>query len=339
MGAVLHAVALVWASGQPIDIPVAPPEPAPVAVPAAEAAAGTPAPVPVAAPAPVVVPAPAQPVDGQAITVTARPKSDPAQAVNQASFELVQQVDNKLVGPAAETYKKLVPKPARAGLHNFIRNIGEPVVALNFLLQLKPGKAGETLGRFAINSTLGLGGLIDVAKGKPFNLPHRHNGFANTLGFYGVGPGPYLYLPGIGSTSLRDVVGGAVDGLILPMGIGAPFNKPYYTIPNGTIRSLDRRVEFDCQIKALQAADDPYAATRAYYLKKRQAEIDALHGRGPGPQLLEQCRNQLSGDTKAEPVAAPAPASVPAASPAPAPAVPLPPPGVEPAQPPSTASN
>lgn len=302
MGVVLSAAALVWASGQPIEAAPVPDQPVQVAAPAQTEETLPPA------------------SDGQTITVTARSKSDPMQGANAASFKVVQAVDNKLVGPAAETYKKLLPKPARAGLGNFIRNIGEPVVALNFLLQLKPGKAAETLGRFGINSTLGVGGLIDVAKGKPFNLPHRRNGFANTLGFYGVGPGPYLYLPGIGSTSLRDVVGGAVDGVILPMGIGAPFNKPYYTIPNGLVRSLDRRVELDCQIKALQAADDPYAATRAFYLKKRKAEIDALHGRGNGPEVPEQCRDQLSGPAAAKPAAPVAPPAAPPVAPVPEPA-------------------
>src|SRR3546814_1283739 len=74
---------------------------------------------------------------------------------------------------------------------------------LNFLLQFKIGKAAETLGRFAVNTTFGVGGLFDVAKTMPFNLPYRRNGFANTLGFYGVEPGPYFYLPLIGSTTLR----------------------------------------------------------------------------------------------------------------------------------------
>ena len=301
MGVVLSAAALVWASGQPVE--AAPPPEQPVAVSAPAQTPETPPAVP----------------DGQSITVTARSKSDPIQGANAASFRVVQAIDNKLVGPAAETYKKLVPRPARAGLHNFISNLGEPVVALNFLLQLKPGKAAETMGRFAINTTLGIGGIRDVAKGKPFNLPHRRNGFANTLGYYGIGPGPYLYLPFIGSTSLRDVVGGAVDGVILPVGIGAPFNKLYYTLPNGTIRSLDRRVEFDCQIKALQAADDPYAATRAYYLKKRKAEIEALHGRGNGPEVPEQCKDPLSGPAKAAAAARPDP-NAPMPEPAPAPA-------------------
>lgn len=318
MGVVLSAAAMVWASGQPLDHAPAQPSPAPIS---------QPGPGTQQAPEGPQQPAP----ESQAITVTARPRSDPVQAANAVSFQVTQEVDRKLVGPAADTYKKVVPKPARAGLGNFIRNLGEPVVALNYLLQLKPGKAAETLGRFGINSTLGVGGLVDVAKDKPFNLPHRRNGFANTLGYYGVGPGPYLYLPFIGSTSLRDVVGGAVDGVILPVGIGAPFNKSYYTIPNGTIRSLDRRVEFDCQIKALQAAEDPYAATRAYYLKKRKAEIDALHGRGDGPEIPEQCKDQLSGPARAAAAARPNPAAPP---PAPAPAAPAPAP-VAPAEQPA----
>src|SRR3546814_2446438 len=91
------------------------------------------------------------------------------------------------------------------GLGNALRNISEPVNFLNFLLQFKIGKAAETLGRFVVNTTFGVGGLVDVAKTKPFNLPYRRNGFANTLGFYGVEPGPYFYLPLVGPTTLRDM--------------------------------------------------------------------------------------------------------------------------------------
>ena len=77
--------------------------------------------------------------------------------------------------------------------------------------QGKVGKAFETLGRLAINSTVGVGGLFDVA-GKKADLPYRRNGFANTLGYYGVKPGAYLFLPLIGPTTVRDLVGGAIDG-------------------------------------------------------------------------------------------------------------------------------
>ncbi len=152
------------------------------------------------------------------------------------------------------------------------------MIFLNFMLQLKPAKAFETLARFTLNSTVGVGGLMDVAKKKPFYLPYRPNGFANTLGYYGVEPGPYFYLPLIGSTTLRDALGGIVDGSVMPLAVGAPFNDPKYTLPRGAIRSLDYRVEFDEQIQALQDDVDPYTTQREGYLAARQAEIDALRG-------------------------------------------------------------
>ena len=73
----------------------------------------------------------------------------------------------------AFAYEDVIPRPIRKGLRNFLHNLGEPIVFLNFMLQLKPGKAAETLGRFVINTTIGAAGLVDVAKRKPFNLPHR----------------------------------------------------------------------------------------------------------------------------------------------------------------------
>src|SRR3546814_16310736 len=79
------------------------------------------------------------------------------------------------------------------------------------MLQFKPGKAMETAGRFTINTTLGVAGLFDVAKRKPFFLPYRPNGLANVLGYYGVGPGPYLSLPIAGPPTLRDITGDTWD--------------------------------------------------------------------------------------------------------------------------------
>lgn len=295
----------------PAPIPAAVPEPVPAPDPAESAQ-----PVVIAAPAPAdpaaPLPPPSETDAGGTIVVTARPGSDPMMGVNTVSFELAQDVDRALIEPLAMAYKKALPKPARIGLGNFIRNISAPIVFINDLLQLKPGRALKTLGRFAINSTIGIGGLIDVAKNKPFYLPYRHNGFANTLGYYGVKPGPYFFVPFLGPTTLRDLVGGAVDGVVLPYGIGAPFNKLYYTIPNGAVRSLNRRVEFDCQLKTIRASADPYAAERAYYFKKREAEIEALHGRGTGPVTAAMCENEALGIESApaasEPAAVPAPA-------------------------------
>lgn len=233
---------------------------------------------------PAAPPGETQPVDGTVtpdIVVVSNPPAppgDPLVELNQQSFEATQAVDEAVVEPIARTYEKVLPKPVRSGLRNFFRNLASPVIFLNFMLQLKPGRAFETLGRFAINSTAGIGGVMDVAKKKPFYLPYRPNGFANTLGYYGIEPGPYFYLPLIGSTTLRDAFGGAVDGLVLPLTVGAPFNDPKYTLPRGAIRSLDYRIEFDEQIQTLQDDIDPYTTQREGYLAARQAEIDALRG-------------------------------------------------------------
>lgn len=220
-------------------------------------------------------------VDGGEIVVTgdpAPPPGDPLVKLNAEAFEVTQAVDKALVEPLAEGYEKGVPKPIRSGLRNFFRNLASPVIFLNFLLQLKPQRAMETLARFALNTTAGVAGLFDVAKKEPFNLPYRPNGLANTLGYYGVGPGPYFYLPLAGSTTLRDAFGGLLDGLFLPLAVGAPFNDPKFALPRGAIRSLDYRVEYDEQIDALLEEDDPYTTQRERYLAARQAEIDALRG-------------------------------------------------------------
>ncbi|GGJ37690.1 ABC transporter [Sphingopyxis bauzanensis] len=227
-------------------------------------------------------PAPGSPNE---IVVTARgdaPPGDPLQAVNIESYRAVQAIDQALVGPIAMGYQSIVPEPVRDGVGNALRNLTEPVNFLNYLLQFKIGKAAETLGRFAINSTFGVGGLFDVAKKKPFNLPYRRNGFANTLGFYGVEPGPFFYLPLFGATTLRDMAGNGLDMLVLPTAIGKPFNRTAYAAPTTVIRALNDRIERDAEIERLQQISlDPYVETRTLYLEMRQREIDALKGRIP----------------------------------------------------------
>ncbi len=204
---------------------------------------------------------------------------DPLVQINAQSFKVAQSVDQSLVAPVAFAYAEILPRPIRKGLRNFLRNLGEPVVFLNFVLQLKFDKAAETLGRFAINTTLGAGGLIDTAKRKPFNLPRRDNGFANTLGYYGVKPGPYFYLPLIGPTTVRDFIGSRLDLLVLPTFFGKWFRKREILVPVWVLSELGRRIEIDEQLRETNATKDPYVTTRTRYLQRRQAEIDALHGR------------------------------------------------------------
>ncbi len=258
-----------------------------------------------------LTPAPGAPNE---IVVTARgdaPPGDPLQAVNIESYRAVQAIDQALVGPIAMGYQGIVPEPVRDGVGNALRNLSEPVNFLNYLLQLKIGKAAETLGRFAVNSTVGVGGLFDVARKKPFNLPYRRNGFANTLGFYGVEPGPFFYLPLFGATTLRDMAGNGLDMLVLPTAIGKPFNRSAYAVPTTVIRALNDRIERDAEIERLQRQSlDPYVETRTLYLQMRQREIDALKGRIPAV-------------TAVPPVEAPPATAAPQADPLPDPETPV----------------
>lgn len=211
---------------------------------------------------------------------TEAPAGDPAEKLNAATFQAVQKVDSAIVEPIAQAYDKALPVPIRKGLRNFLRNLGEPITFINFMLQMKPGKAMKALGRFAINTTIGMAGLFDVASKKPFNIAYQYNGLANTLGYYGVGPGPYLYLPFIGATSLRDLAGRFVDLGVVPWVVGKPFNDPFIAVPISGLTSLESRIDTDTQIDAIrEKCGDPYAATRDLYLIQRKVEIDRLRGR------------------------------------------------------------
>ena len=257
------------------------------------------------------------------IVVTGRRDSpeDPLQDINATTFEVTQSVDKAIVAPVAYAYEDVMPRPIRQGLRNFLRNLGEPVVFLNYLLQLKPGKAAETVGRFAINTTIGAAGIIDVAKRKPFNLPHRRNGFANTMGYYGVPQGPYFYLPLIGPTTLRDFIGNRLDLIVLPLSIGNQFSSPAIALPVAGLSELNSRIEFDDELREIRATRDPYVAARSYYLRRRQAEIDALHGRGDGTvPIIAPPKVSAKPAPDAPAPALPSPAPVQENPPAPSPA-------------------
>ena len=204
---------------------------------------------------------------------------DPLEGFNRRMFAVQQGLDRAVFRRAGVGYRQVVPSPLRGGLRNAFRNIGEPIVFVNYLLQLKPGKAAETLGRFLVNSTIGMGGLIDVARRPPFRLPHRPNGFGNTLALHGIGPGPYLFLPLLGPSTLRDFVGAQSDALVLPRAVGKPFDQAEYQVPRAVITGLDQRAEADDELSTLFAgAIDPYATLRSVYLQNRASEIAELRG-------------------------------------------------------------
>ena len=245
---------------------------------------------PLTEPVPGAEPQQAEETQEGEVVVTGRSRrGDPLEPFNAASFEAAQAVDNAVVGPAALAYEKNVPGPLRTGLRNFLLNLREPVVFFNYVLQLKVGKAAETAGRFLLNSTVGIAGVIDVAKRKPFNLPLRRNSFANTLGFYGVGPGPFFFLPLVGPTTLRDLGGTVTDQLLIPIQPIRPGSGLAYVGTVGVLSALDYRARIEPDLERQRATGDPYSALRRDYLERRKAEIAQL--RGTKPTAAEPCRN------------------------------------------------
>ena len=221
---------------------------------------------------------------------------DPLEGFNRTMFRIQFGIDKSVFGPVSKGYQHIVPKPARSGLRNFFRNLTEPVVFLNDLLQLKPGRAARTFARFTINSVVGLAGFLDVAGSKDVKLPHRNNSFGNTLAYYGVHSGPYLFLPLVGPTTLRDLLGEPVDGAVLPVAVGKPFTDTRYRISSAVITGLDQRAEAEPELRALLgSAVDPYATLRSVWLQNRAAEISELHSRAkrtvPAPELEDPLRD------------------------------------------------
>ena len=258
---------------------------------------------------------------------------DPVEGINKVSFQAIEGVDKALIGPVIHVYRDRIPGPIRQGLHNFFFNLTEPVNAVNYVLQLHPGKALKTVARFGINSTVGVGGLIDVAKKKPFNIYYRPNGFGNTFGYWGIGPGPYLFLPLVGPTNVRDLIGSLLDQAALPA-VVKPLNNYYYVLAAGVITELDYRVDIDAGVERVRKTSNVYASYRQAYMKARFEEIEALHGRGPlakgeigQPPFVRPLFPEGGAAPAATPsgTTPPAAALVPAPTAAPAPAAPLPP--------------
>jgi phospholipid-binding lipoprotein MlaA len=245
----------------------------------------------------------ARPAD-QTSASAPRVREDPFERTNRSFFKVQSAADRAVFRPVALGYKHVVPRFLRSAIRNLLHEFRLPIVFLNDVLQLKPRAAVKTLERFVINTTVGIGGIVDVAK--KAHLPYRRNGFGNTLGRYGVKPGPYLYLPLIGPTTVRDLFGGGVDGVIPPTTIGFPYARLDYRLSTAVTATLDVRAESDDNMHALlDSAADPYATLRSVYLQDRAAEIDLISGK------------KATSDTFVDPLADPAAPAVPPVAPAP----------------------
>jgi phospholipid-binding lipoprotein MlaA len=211
---------------------------------------------------------------------------DPWEGLNRRGYAINAFLDKVLIRPVAMIYKALTPGPIGRGLHNIIVNLGEPLVFINDVLQARPRRAAEATVRFAFNSTVGLAGLIDVVAHD--GIAHHDSTFGDTLGRYGAGPGPYLFIPVLGPSTVRDFVGAGVDGAVDPVHwISYPARTEISTGAT-VVGGLDTRVGADEDLKAILAdAADPYATLRSVYLQYRQGEIDEIRGGARLPALPE----------------------------------------------------
>ncbi len=209
-------------------------------------------------------------------------KGDPLEKANRKVFVASAALDHFVFGPIARLYRALTPGPIGKGLHNLVVNLSEPVVIANDLVQARPKPAIAAAVRLAVNTTVGLGGVIDVTASKD---PHQDNGFGNTLGRWGIGPGPYLFVPFLGPSSVRDLFGFGVDLVSDPL---HNVRYPYRTaigVSRAAVGALDRRQAVEGQMETLLGqATDPYATLRSVYQQQRAGDIAQLKG-GEGPPL------------------------------------------------------
>jgi phospholipid-binding lipoprotein MlaA len=201
--------------------------------------------------------------------------ADPLEPVNRAFFHFNDKLYFWALKPVATGYKAVIPEDGRLGVRNFFSNLTTPVRLVNCLLQARFKGAGNETLRFVINTTYGLGGLLDTAK-KEFNIEKQEADFGQTLGIWGMGPVFYMDLPILGPSSLRDGLGYVVDASLNPQTYLAFYSVIVeYANTGGWV--LDKINEASLTLGEYEslkkAALDPYIAVREAYYQYRQNKI------------------------------------------------------------------
>lgn len=206
--------------------------------------------------------------------------NDPLEPTNRFLYRVNDVLDTNVLKPVAQGYRYVVPGVARRSIGNALRNVASPIVFANDVLQGHPRYAAETVTRFVVNSTVGLGGLFDVADdlGLP---PHRGANLATTLGVWGVGEGPFLFLPLLGPSNVRDTGGYAGNILLDPftwVSFGGVTALEGSRFGVGAVDTREQLLDPVEQVK--RDSLDPYATFRSAYRQSRAAEIAAAHQDG-----------------------------------------------------------
>lgn len=191
---------------------------------------------------------------------------DPFEGFNRAMYAFNDDLDRAIIKPLAIGYQKVVPTPVSNSISNFFSNLDDVLVLINDLLQLKFEQSLSDFGRITFNTTFGLGGLFDVAT--HMGLPKHNEDFGQTLGYWGVGSGPYLYLPIFGPRTLRDGLALPVDWELDP--VGTIDDSSTYWATKG-LYAIDTREGLLRASRIIEtAALDPYVFMRDAYLQRRQ---------------------------------------------------------------------
>ena len=209
---------------------------------------------------------------------------DPWERLNRFSYRFNARFDEAVFLPVSNGYRR-VPGPIRAGVHNFFSNLSEVDSTANYILQARFLGGVKSVGRFVINSTIGIGGLFDVAT--KLKLPNPPTGFSETLSTWGVHPGPYLVVPILGPSTLRDGVGYLGDyGLNYGVNLFDLY-RGYQSYALGTVNAVDTRSNIGFRYYATGSPFE-YEVIRFLYVRKRLIEDEALHGRGkPKPRDVD----------------------------------------------------
>lgn len=202
--------------------------------------------------------------------------ADPFERVNRGIYGFNDGVDRAVIRPVATAYRDAVPSLVRAGVNNFFGNLGDVWSLANNVMQLKLQNSAETFMRLNVNTFFGLGGLLDIAS--EANLPRHREDFGQTLGYWGVPAGPYVVIPLLGSSTVRDTAALPVDrfgnALSAIQDIGARNSLEVLNL-------VDQRSQFLRASQLIdQAALDRYSFTRDAFLQRRRAEV--LDGKGAG---------------------------------------------------------
>ena len=193
---------------------------------------------------------------------------DPWERYNRQMHRFNNAVDRTVARPLARAYVGVVPRPIRLGVSNFFNNLGQPVAAVNALLQGKPKQAAQSLGRFALNTTLGIGGIFDPASDA--TLPNRSEDFGQTLGVWGWERSRYVELPLFGPRTVRDVFGMVGDAPLSPL---RQIGDEQTRIPLQGLQLVDVRTQLLSTDSLREGAEDDYALVRDAWTQRRNYQI------------------------------------------------------------------